>query len=340
MILIISMSKREETTDHVMDWLDEFNGDYYRLNGDDFIDKVDIINGRIQFENFNPEAINIIWNRRWSSGGLINTKNEVHYDALGAKNASTLLSLLRRENGVLRSFLNLNLDSAVWTTRPEKMSANKIENLEIAKSCNLSVPEYVITSCKLTLSQFAKKHQRIICKPISETPSFTSFIENDDIVESLILYTKRFTTDLIEEIPNSFFKSLFQQEIIKEFEIRVFYLNDTCYSMAIFSQNDKQTQVDFRNYNTKKPNRTVPFNLPKEVENNVKKFCNKAGYNMGSLDLIKSTDGKYYFLEINPIGQFGMVSYPCNYYLEKKLAKYLVDENKKIKQKRSTERII
>lgn len=325
------MSELEDTTNHVIDWLDTFNGDYYRLNGEDFMDKADIINGQIQLENFNPEAIAIIWNRRWSSKGLINVENEEYYDALGAKNASTLLRSLRQENGILRSFLHLNLKNQVWTTRPEKTSANKIENLEIAKSCNLSVPEYIITSNKLTLSQFVKKHERIICKPISETPFFSSLLEND-IVESLILYTKSFTADEIEEeIPTTFFKSLFQQQIIKEFEIRVFYLNDTCYSMAIFSQNDKQTQVDFRNYNDSKPNRTVPFKLPKEVEENVKKFCRKAGYTIGSLDLIKSRDGKYYFLEINPVGQFGMVSYPCNYNLEKKLAKYLVDENKKNK---------
>lgn len=333
------MSKMEDTTDMVMNWLDGLNGDYYRLNGDDFIEKTDIINGQIQFEDFDPEAINIIWNRRWSSSKLINKGNEVYYDALGAQNASALLSSLRRETGVLRSFLNLNLDNKVWTTRPEKMSANKIENLEIAKSCNLSVPEYVITSCKLTLSQFAKRHERIICKPISETPHFTSSIDNN-IVESIILYTKGFTVDEIEDIPSSFFKSLFQQEILKEFEIRVFYLCDTCYSMAIFSQNDKQTQLDFRNYNDEKPNRTVPFNLPKEVEYNVKKFCRKAGYTMGSLDLIKSTDGNYYFLEINPIGQFGMVSYPCNYYLEKKLAEHLIGQNEKNKQKRNTKRIV
>ena len=87
--------------------IDGLNGDYYRLNGDDFIEKTDIINGQIQFEDFDPEAINIIWNRRWSSSKLINKGNEVYYDALGAQNASALLSSLRRETGVLRSFLNL-----------------------------------------------------------------------------------------------------------------------------------------------------------------------------------------------------------------------------------------
>jgi glutathione synthase/RimK-type ligase-like ATP-grasp enzyme len=46
--------------------------------------------------------------------------------------------------------------------------------------------------------------------------------------------------------------------------------------------------------------------------------------NTGSVDLIFSEeDNKYYFLEVNPMGQFGMVSKPCNYYLEKEMAQYL-----------------
>jgi hypothetical protein len=35
--------------------------------------------------------------------------------------------------------------------------------------------------------------------------------------------------------------------------------------------------------------------------------------------------GEYVFLEVNPIGQFGMVSAPCNYNLEKKIAQYLIN---------------
>lgn len=40
----------------------------------------------------------------------------------------------------------------------------------------------------------------------------------------------------------------------------------------------------------------------------------------GSIDLILTKDGLFIFLEVNPVGQFGMTSYPCNYYLEKLIA--------------------
>jgi len=50
----------------------------------------------------------------------------------------------------------------------------------------------------------------------------------------------------------------------------------------------------------------------------------EVGLNCASIDLIKSTNGKYYFLEINPVGQFGMVDFPCNYGLHKIVAEELI----------------
>jgi glutathione synthase/RimK-type ligase-like ATP-grasp enzyme len=47
----------------------------------------------------------------------------------------------------------------------------------------------------------------------------------------------------------------------------------------------------------------------------------------GSIDIVRTTDGRYVFLEVNPVGQFGMVSVPCNYNLELKVAKYLANSH-------------
>jgi glutathione synthase/RimK-type ligase-like ATP-grasp enzyme len=54
----------------------------------------------------------------------------------------------------------------------------------------------------------------------------------------------------------------------------------------------------------------------------------KLGLDSGSIDMIVSTEGKYIFLEVNPVGQFGMVSYPCNYYIERDIADYLSQPKK------------
>ncbi|CEJ68525.1 hypothetical protein BN1195_00813 [Chryseobacterium oranimense G311] len=48
----------------------------------------------------------------------------------------------------------------------------------------------------------------------------------------------------------------------------------------------------------------------------------------GSIDMIKGRDGNYYFLEVNPSGQFRMTSLPCNYNLHFEVAKFLKKINK------------
>ena len=90
--------------------------------------------------------------------------------------------------------------------------------------------------------------------------------------------------------------------------------------MVIYSQNNKNTEADFRNYDLVRPNRTVPYQLPEEIELGLDALMKELNFNTGSIDLILTAKGEYIFLEINPEGQFGMVSHPCNYYLEREMA--------------------
>lgn len=95
--------------------------------------------------------------------------------------------------------------------------------------------------------------------------------------------------------------------------------------MAIFTQEQAQTQVDSRNYNWSKPYRGVPYQLPADLEDKIATLLGILKLNCASLDLIRGSDGKYYFLEINPNGQFGNVDLGCNYGLHQKIAETLID---------------
>ena len=99
--------------------------------------------------------------------------------------------------------------------------------------------------------------------------------------------------------------------------------------MAIFSSKNIKTQVDFRQYDDKLPNRNVPYKLKNTEISRIKKFMKMAKLETGSLDIICSTDNSMYFLEVNPLGQFGMVSGPCNYYIEKEIAERLIKKDEK-----------
>jgi ATP-GRASP peptide maturase of grasp-with-spasm system len=180
------------------------------------------------------------------------------------------------------------------------------------------IPSTIVCTTKVALINFYNAHKRIIIKDISAP--FSYYKENMRILS----LTTEITECELENIPEKFYPSLFQELIEKKYELRVFYLEEICYSMAIFSQNDKQTSVDFRNYNHTKPNRRIPYNLPIEIKLKVVALMKDLNLETGSIDFIVTTSGDYIFLEVNPVGQFGMTSYPCNYYLEKKVAEYLI----------------
>ncbi len=140
----------------------------------------------------------------------------------------------------------------------------------------------------------------------------------------MISYTKLVNKRFINSLPDIFPTMLFQQYIEKEYEIRIFYLDGKLYPMAIFSQSSDKTKVDFRNYDFNNPNRTVSCKLPKEVEEKLMAFMKDYKFDAASVDMVKCKNtGKHYFLEVNTHGQFGMVSEPCNYYLENKIAETL-----------------
>lgn len=199
-----------------------------------------------------------------------------------------------------------------WLSKHESIKLNKIQVLRDAKRVGLKIPETFVTNSKKSLKEFLKNNGKIICKAAFENISHIKTKEG---------YLKQFVEEIDEDtmkmIPETFFPSLFQRKIPKEFDARVFYLNGRFYSMAIFS-----TCVDFRADYDK--HRNIPLKLPDDIEQKIVALMEKLDLNTGSIDFVKSSeDGQFYFLEVNPNGQFGMVSEPCNYYIEREIAKYL-----------------
>lgn len=194
---------------------------------------------------------------------------------------------------------------------------NKLEVLQAAMECGLDIPPTLVTPRKAELQSFKDQYNEIIVKSIGTMAGF------NEEQYSMYAYTEIITQEFIDTQPEVFQPSLFQQKIDKKYELRIFYLHGVFYAMAIFSQLDPQTSVDFRKYNREKPNRTVPYTLAEEHKEKLQSLMQRFKFNTGSIDVVVDIRGKHYFLEVNPVGQFGMVSYPCNYDLENKIAKFL-----------------
>lgn len=66
-------------------------------------------------------------------------------------------------------------------------------------------------------------------------------------------------------------------------ELRVFYVLGEFYSMAIFSQENENTSIDFRNYDYDNPTNNAPYSLPAPSKDKLIKLLN---LRTGSIDLI------------------------------------------------------
>lgn len=327
MILIISHNQVDEPTNDVIEWLRYYKVSFKRLNGDVFKFglpfEINIDESNIKFgdEMIRSEEVSAIFYRRWKQSpysrplylDFIKNKTQEQF-AVAIKEYT---SFLWYEFAAIRGTVNNSLNHKYWIPHHTHVSGglNKINLLKKARMCGLYTPDTIITSSKEFLQRFKEKHNNIINKCIDEVEII---VYNEHLID---MYTKEITDLDIQNMPDVFFPSLFQKNILKECEIRTFFIEDDYYSMAIFSQNDEKTKTDFRNYNLNKPNRCIPFKLPDAVTNKLKSLMKMIDLNTGSMDLLLCVETKkFYFLEVNPVGQLGMVSANCNYHLEEKIA--------------------
>ncbi|PKF75575.1 grasp-with-spasm system ATP-grasp peptide maturase [Chryseobacterium sp. PMSZPI] len=300
MILIISKNK-EATTDEVIKWLFVMDKKFIRVNEDEVFE-IKTKEKRIYIESsknsFFIDEIESVWYRR---GGL-------KFKRLQYENPSVDMHMSEHQHW-LEDYVIKMLESKKYINKQSNCHVNKLLVLKKAENLGLDVPSYYLAenTNHIHLGQS-------IVKPIAGNPTLENISED--------IYGVMYTAVIDKYRTDEFFISFFQEKIDKDFEIRAFYLNGKCWSMAIFSQKDQQTKVDYRKYNDKKPNRNVPYKLPDNIEEKIHQLMTSLDPNCGSIDFIKK-DNKFYFLEVNPVGQFLNVSRICNYFLDREIAEYL-----------------
>jgi ATP-GRASP peptide maturase of grasp-with-spasm system len=330
-ICILSQSGFEGTTELVTQWLRGWRLPVVRLNAGDVSSRggseISLTSSgtrftiRIDDQTLDPAEVEVVWCRRWGYGGRYHSAQVFvtpgHQDR---HNTRAVTEHLTRELETVGGFLFSLLDHAEWLGHPSTSMLNKLEVLQTAAACGLAVPDTLVTDNLDQVRAFARRHGSAVTKALSELV-MCKFDEWD-----FATYTSDVSEAMLQESEwRAGFPSLFQEKLDKKYEIRSFYLDGVFYSMAMFSQRHPETMTDFRRYQHDDPTRWVPFRLPDEIEQKLRRLMKDLRLDTGSLDIVRTVDGRYVFLEVNPVGQFGMVSQPCNYYLEKKVAARLAE---------------
>ena len=334
MPIIFSHTEEDSSADEVIAWLQYKGKNPARFSGRDIIDKQ--MSVRITKENtvFNYEKNNMfsalfggnaeesVWFRRWGDGG--NNIRMLYNEGLD-ESEKVKLSLLTygHLNDERKRFDDwlINRITATHSSLNKQgfNDVNKLDILNLAAEVGLDIPETLITNTKSEALEFLKEKERIVCKSISE--GFTFLTDSD---QTYLMYTEEVKEEDLKSMSEKFAMTLFQELLDKKFEIRISYLDGEFYSMAILSQENPKTEIDFRRYDYTHPNRYIPFSIPEDVNRALLKLMDKLNLQSAAIDIVYTYEGKYVFLEVNPVGQFGMVSKPCNYYLEEKIADYLI----------------
>ncbi|MDR1756218.1 MAG: hypothetical protein LBR65_04560 [Culturomica sp.] len=292
------------TTNSVINWLNYYEAPFTRIN-----DVTDFYQLFINWNNTPKRDVHWFW--KWNHPAKFTSG-----EALISDLQNHLNSALKEEYRTIFHLHFNNIHTVV--NHPKHIGLDKFSQLMAAQKCGLKIPDTLITSSKGELQQFALKYDNIITKNFSASLTIAS---EGEIYKT---YTSILNAEKIRKLPDSFFPSLFQQYIDKKFEIRVIYIGGKIYSCALLASNNI---VDVRQSNQQTPIRILPYKIPENIELQIRAFMSITNLQLGSIDLIYNQQDEYYFLEINPSGQFLGYSTECNYCVEKEVANYLIQRS-------------
>lgn len=327
-MVLIESSTADYSTSQVIDWLRYKSSEkIIRLDDEIEIESLSLYigenerNSSITFKMTSPvilSSINSNWYRRGDFRFLTNNISNQQNPIINYFKKYQL-----SHNNAVIDFLTTMLPNSLNKLKDNNL--NKLIVLSAAYDLGLNIPSTIITNKIEDLIQFSEKNNYIITKSIIDSTFSFPVSSAQTVIASIPSVKMSYSELLADSHRNAPIGLSFAQEYIdKKYEIRTFYIQGDFFSMAIFSQSDINTQIDYRNRPSGNPNRCVPFVLPFHIECKLKQLFDELNINCGSTDIIYTPNEEYVFLEINPIGQYDWVSKLCNYFIDEKIADYLL----------------
>src|SRR3989344_5172518 len=190
---------------------------------------------------------------------------------------------------------------------------NKLDQIKFALKNNINTPDTIVTNDPSKLRYFYNKHKGNICFKLQKGAVIRTPEGNKVVYTNKVTRKQMKNASLVSGHP-----SLFQEYIDKEFEIRVVATDRNVTGIAIHSQDSKISKVDYRRYDLE----NVKYNHI-EIPENVKNFCSSMlthyRLHFGAFDFIYSKEGEYFFLELNPNGQWLWLEEQSGYNLTKEV---------------------
>lgn len=185
---------------------------------------------------------------------------------------------------------------------------NKIVQLCAARKVGLSIPDTLFSQDQESIVRFVAEIEQqggqAIYKtfaPASWQGDVSTRVKETTCVSSSVLSAKK----SLSLVPG-----IYQRRIDKDFELRVNLFGENAITVAINSQADERSSLDWRglpNFN----GFVRPFVLPEDMRLKCVALLHEIGLTMGCIDIVVDKDGAYQFLEVNQQGQFLWIEEVC-----------------------------
>jgi glutathione synthase/RimK-type ligase-like ATP-grasp enzyme len=190
---------------------------------------------------------------------------------------------------------------AQWINHPATSwsASQKPLQLQVARQCGLAVPRTLITRRPDAAREFVRSApEYVVTKPVSH-----GLVEQAGRPE-LSIYTTRISRQQQDYDAVALAPVILQYEISKRSDVRVTIVGDKVFSVAIDSQAQLDTSTDWRRPAEREPALSI-IDLPGTVRDGCLRLLRSLGLTFGAIDLIHSDSDEYFFLEVNPTGQWG-----------------------------------
>jgi glutathione synthase/RimK-type ligase-like ATP-grasp enzyme len=288
MILVIT-HKTDFTADFVIEKFNEKKIKYFRFN----CEEINLTN--YTYSLFDEQELHIGPHSQYSAVWFRRTMLPAPSPELSQAQNSFILQSYRCMLDNFFSLLN-----AKWLSHPEKITKaeNKLFQLKMAREIGFQIPLTIVTNKKELVQPFFDSCSgNVIIKPI-----YTGRIESKN--EMQLLFANKLKKEHIEKIEEfDLTPCIFQEFIEKELDIRVTVVGNSVFAASVDSQLDIETSVDWR----RKKIKFALYKLPTVIEKKCIELTKKLGLSFGAIDIVKSVNGGYFFLEINPNGQWAWI---------------------------------
>ena len=189
---------------------------------------------------------------------------------------------------------------ALWVSEPRAIRFADLKLVQLAAAAELgfATPNYLVTNDPTAAHGFIDAQPDGAIVKALNYPT----IERDGAAG--MIYTHRLTAaDLAELDAVRYGPAFFQQYIPKRYDLRVTVIGDRLFAVRIDPRGHGDAEVDFRRAEIFDLPHT-PVELPRKLHDACLALTAALGLQFGAIDLVQTADGEYFFLEINPNGQW------------------------------------